>query len=211
MKSLTTKKLYYKSYDHRLVIKCRVESNDTSLPSSDTIAWIMEQKFPGKYRINSSNHYSWKCQGTKWKHYKVESQKIVFFKDPEAFEALKSTIGEQFFTEYEKPASAAHKQTLEKEKVITRSSLFYGKYRYVVRFKIKVVGGVWTTSHIVDAKKWAEEYFGKDPERIKINTNWNGSFFFANASDAMIFKLSQTEFESMERIVLLSEIEEAGQ
>jgi hypothetical protein len=170
------------------------------------IKWVLAQKFnKADYRGTESDKWAWVVN--RWAA--ERTYYTLFFSDPEIFDHIKSTIGEQYLVEYEKPLDSQHSEMLEKEKVITRKKLFYDKYRFAVRAKLKTQRGQYDSSHINKMNLWCQEYFEGREGDYRANTDWNASFFFLNANDAMMFKLSNSDFSSTERIVLISELEEA--
>lgn len=202
MDELFTKKIYYRKYDHRLVIKCRNgRHNDILAPTGEVVTWLLNQDYKDAWRGISSYGYVDKIQYF-----------TVFFKNPAIFDYIKERIKPQFLTEYEKPMDEQHTEMLEKEKVVVRKQLFHNKYRIAIRCEPINRGGRWDTTHMQEMKKWCELQYGREydnKDRYKMSGWHNTSFFFADPKDAVMFKLVHQDIKRTERCVLVSEMEAA--
>jgi len=208
METLYTKKIYYKKYDHRLVVKTKDYrvGEDKQTPTVEVIQWLMAKRFPDtSWRTSTSYSYI-----TKSSHY------AVFFKGPEAYEYLREQIGEKYIIAYERPMNEEHTALLEgNDKLVTRKQLFYGKYRMCLRVSPERISA-WQTSssNIRKIKEWCVEQFGDEREnadRYMISGYSKGNFYFATPSDALLFKLTWGGQDvKTERVVLVSELEGAN-
>lgn len=211
MKELFTRKIYYKKYDHRLAIKTRKSQLHKSVPNRDIIEWILNSKFKGSWRgVASSSGSSWYRT-----HKPLQNIYTVFFKDPAIFEYLEKTIGLEHFEEFEKPIDEAHSELLEREKVVTRKQLFHRRYRFVFRIPAKFAPGRsrFSTTHLDEMEAWCKKQFGRASEnrdKYYIQRWSTGTFYFAQASDAVMFKMVWSDNIGVsERVVLVSELEAA--
>ena len=212
MKELFTRKIYYKKFNHRLAIMVRRHTTDTKSPTPEIIEWLMNRKFAKQWRGMTSSSYegSWS-----WGRKPSKNLYTLFFTDPAAFDYLESIIGRDYFDEYEKPMDEQHTEMLEKEKVITRSKLFYDKYRIAIRVPAKYQNRQSTTAHLREMQEWCVSQYGRESDNQSIyrTSIWtNGTFYFADPKDAIMFKLVfGEEIKATERVVLVSELEAARQ
>lgn len=211
MKELFTKKIYYKKYDHRLAIVVRSSRRaDAKRATPEIIEWLLDQKFEGQWRGISTSSYP---EGYTWPRSSYKNLYTIFFKDAKVFDYLEGLLGRDCFEEYEKPMDEKHTEMLETEKVITRKNLFYDKYRIAARIPTRRSNTGVQTSHLVDMVGWCKDQFGsayENKDKYRVHTWNNGTFYFAEPRDAMMFKLVFSEYiGSMDRVVLVSELEAA--
>jgi len=204
METQFTKKIYYKKYDHRLVINARTSGYREPVikPTAETVEWLLNKRFPdGGWRTVSTYSYVHKSQ-----------QCSVFFKDPVVFEYLKEQVGEDFISVLEKPLSAEHTQMLESnDKLITRKQLFYSKYRMCLRVSHTRLS-YWQTSseNVREMQAWCKEQFGDDQERCMMSGWSRGNFYFKDPKDALLFKLTWGGQDvKTERVITVAELEAA--
>ena len=214
MKELFTKKIYYKKFNHRLAIQVRRNNSDKKKPTPEIIEWLLNTKFgKGTWRGTSSHSYDYNRRD--WYTQPSQCLYTIFFKDESVFTYLEGIMGRDSFAEFEKPMDEQHTQMMEKEKVITRSILFHKKYRIAIRVPSRKnpKGPGTTTAHLDDMTEWLENNLGARQEStdVYLINRWsNGTFYFANPKDAMMFKLVFGEYiGATERVVLVSELEEA--
>lgn len=214
MKELVTRKIYYKKYNHRLAIKTRKNQNKITDPTPEIVEWLLATKFGKNWRGITSTSYE-----GHWSWHRGPSMKLytVFFRDPKIFEYLESAIGRDNFLEYEKPLDEAHTEQMEREKVVTRTQLFYKKYRIAFRVPAKTIKNKQgsSTAHFKEMMAWCEDQFGSrsdNREKYCVQYYTNGTFYFADTKDAMLFKMTWSDnIGSTERVVLVSELEAARQ
>lgn len=212
MKQLFTKKIYYKKFNHRLAIKTRTHQNQTKIPTPEVIEYLMNIKFGKDWRGITSSSYEgpWK-----WNNRPSINLYTVFFKDPDAFEYLKGIVGDDQLIEYEKPMDAAHSEMMEREKVITRKQLYHNKYRIAFRVPVKNARGQtgYSTAHLREMEEWCVSQFGpmkENSDKYHVQRWTNGTFYFAEPRDAVMFKMVWSEDIGVsERVVLISELEAA--
>jgi hypothetical protein len=192
------------------VIKLRKYKKQKKVPTQEVIEWILNTKFENQWRgIESTANNDWFSSKSIVLHY------TVFFKDPAIFDLLSETIGQENFEEYEKPIDKQHTEQMAREKVITRSQLFFKKYRIAFRIPVRRTRGRtgFTTSHITQMQEWCEDQFGpqiNNDDRYRIQRWTNGTFYFADPKDAILFKMTWSDnIGSSERVVLVSELEAA--
>jgi hypothetical protein len=201
MQEFFTKKLYYKKYNHRILFKCQKSGvKDTLAPSGEIITWLLDQKFAGQWRGITSYAYDTK-----------QTSYTIFFKNPDIYEHLAGLVDAKYFVEYEKPLDDQHTQMLETEKVVTRKTLFHGKYRIACRVDAKYKSRYnYSQQHIREMEAWCKEQFGSpysNRDRYRVNSWQNATFFFAEPRDATLFKLTHSDIRLTERVVLISEME----
>ena len=212
MKEKILQKLYYGGFNHKATIISRQpyqifhgkkkEFNKSPFRSSveEFVSGYLDKD---EFRIRENFSYL----VSKETHYTVS----VYFKNPSIIKRLEEEYG-NFFIELEKPLNDNHTEVLEKDKVITRKSLFHDKFRYCFRcsydyqrsrtdqtdiFKEMVV---WVEDNMKDKTK-NEDY--------KIFEGFGYNFYFAHPNDAMMFKMIWHDYiKSTERIRLISEIED---
>lgn len=210
MKELVTRKIYYKTYDHRLVINLRKYKHQKKIPTQEIVEWILNSKFEKQWRgIESAANDGWFTSKSAVLSY------TIFFKDPAIFDLLSETIGKDNFTEYEKPIDKDHTEQMVREKVITRERLFFKKYRIAFRVPVRRAKhrSGYSTAHISEMQDWCKEQFGPallNDDRYRVQRWTNGTFYFADTKDAILFKMAWSDYiGSSERIVLISELEAA--
>jgi hypothetical protein len=213
MKETFTKKIYYKKFNHRLAIICRKNNREPQKPTPEILEWLLNIKF-GKNNWRGITSSSYEGPYT-WQRRPAKNLYTVFFKDPEVFTYLAGIVGQDSFDEYERPMDDKHTEMLEREKVITRKILFHNKYRIAIRVparKSTTYPGT-TTKHLDEMEEWLTDNLGKrwESQDIYMVNRWtNGTFYFTNPKDAMLFKLVWGEYiGATERVVLISEMEEA--
>ena len=207
MKELFTKKIYYKKFNHRLAIMVRRHNTDNKSPTPEVIEWLLNRKFPKGWRGMTSSSYA---TPYRWGRKPDKNLYTVFFKDPEVYNFLQGIIGQDYFDEFEKPMDEQHTQMLEKEKVVTRTKLFYDKYRIALRVPAKYKNRQAITSHLLEMKVWCNSQFGQEGATYRTSIWTNGTFYFAEPKDAIMFKLVWGEdIKTTERVVLISEMEAA--
>lgn len=213
MKELYTKKIYYKEFTHRLVIDCTgtaVSQNsrkyDPCAPTGSVIYWLLNKKFGGKV---------WKGLST-YSYINGVTSYSVFFKSKAILDYLEEQIGPKYFIELEKPMDANHVEMLESnDKLVTRKQLFYGKYRMCLRVSPERLSA-WQTStqNIQEIKKWCRKQFGHEydaRDRYSMSGYAKGNFYFADAKDALLFKLTWGGQDvKTERVVTYAELEKSG-
>lgn len=212
MKELFTKKIYYKKFNHRLAIRTRSQQKQTKAPTPEVIEYLMNMKFGKEWRGITSSSY----EGS-WHRNRRPSINLytVFFKNPEVFDYLEGIVGRDQFHEYEKPMDDAHTEQMEREKVITRTQLFHKKYRIAFRVPVKTAKRTpgYSTAHLQEMEDWCVSQFGpvKDNrDRYHVQRWTNGTFYFADPKDAVMFKMVWSENIGVsERVVLVSELEAA--
>jgi len=212
MEELYTKKIYYKKFTHRVVIDCTgaaVTQNskkyDPKAPTGSVVFWLLSNKF---------NPKEWQGLST-YSYIKGTTSYSVFFKDKKVLDYLERNIGQTYFQILEKPLDDNHVELLENnDKLVTRKQLFYGKYRMCLRVSPKMVNK-WQTSttHIQEMKTWCRDQFGSPYEardRYMMSGCRKGNFYFAEAKDALLFKLTWGgEDVQTERVVTYKELEDA--
>lgn len=202
MQTLFTKKIYYKKFDHRIVIDIRSGgySSPKLKPTGEIIEWLLNRRYPeGNWRSMSTYSYihsTYQCS--------------VFSKGPELYEYLKEQIGEEYITIFEKPMSEEHVALLEgNDKLVTRKQLFYGRYRMCLRVN-HIQLGKWQTSseNVKEMQAWCDEQFGTDQERCLVSGWSRGNFYFKDPKDALLFKLTWGGQDvKTERVITLAELE----
>lgn len=204
MKELFTKKIYYKKYSHRLQIKCKYSGatgRTKTWPTSDTIEWVVAQKFPDQFRGRENINY----YGGRPSFY------TLFFSNEEIFEFAKATFGD-LLDEYERPMNSNHIEILEKgrDKVVTREKLFYDAYRVVIRISPP---SDWaqqkkSQNYIRELQDWCKDNLGPEGDAWRISGYWNKNLYFKEANDAMLCKLTFSDYiRTTETVRLLSEIQ----
>lgn len=215
MRELVTKKIYYKKFNHRLAIKTKIKYGDVKSPTPEVIEWLLNRKFANDWRATTSSSYE---GAYVWGRKPSKNLYTVFFSKPEVFDFLEGIIGRDYFDEYEKPLDASHTALMEKDKVITRTKLFYDKYRIAIRVSAKRKAGPFgssSTTHIREMQDWCVDQFGDESanlDRYKTHIWTNGTFYFTDPKDAVLFKLVfGEEIKATERVVLVSELEATRQ
>lgn len=205
MQVLFTKKIYHKKFDHRLVIAIRGNVGDKKKPTGEVIEWLLTNKFD-KTDWRGTTTYSYITRS---------SQYTVYFKKPEVLAFLKDAIANEYFNELERPMDEEHSQLLHSnDKLVTRKSLFYNKYRVCLRVSPEVLSA-WQTStaNIQKIKDWCREQFGHEwdnGDRYAMSGWSKGNFYFADPSDALLFKLTWGgEDVKTERVITVAELEAA--
>lgn len=207
-----TQKLYYKKWDHKVVLRVshewhsrhsqvkRKSANSTVL--LDFVDQHMEQD---QYRSLESTTWS-------GRHYTMF--KTIFFKDPKLLDLLKGKF-EHAIESIEKPMDAKHQEALQTERCIIRKKLFYDTYRYAMRIKTSNTYPASQSRYKTfdELEKWVklkQAQVGRPTrDHFRINREWNMTVFFTDAQDAMLFRLSWPDnIDRVDRIKLLSEVTE---
>jgi hypothetical protein len=222
MKTLTTQKLFYKKYDHRITLKIVTESvykrtkkAERSTPTESVLTYILDQQFPNDvFRIAYRTTYI--GRGTRngvYRYGRAVTSATVYFKNPKILEFIQG----QFSTDIEvieKPLDAAHAELLETTKMMTRSKLFLNKYRWVARVKPIWKNYSYRTEHIEEMKKYVKKNMKHlvNLENYTVRGHHNCSFYFENASDLVLFKMVWNEYISEAiGITLLSELDSSSE
>ena len=187
-------KLYYGKFTHKAVIKCRNHRGKVTQPTGEVVEWLMAKKFK---KDEWKGLHTWERTGYRY---------TVYFKGEDVLKFLIDQITEEFIVSTEKPMSTEHLKVLETEKVVTRRKLFYDKYRFAVRVSPKRQAGVWKSEAVQEMCEWCQENFGAAGDRYTMTYHSNASFFFRDANDVMLFKLSHHDIKTTERVMLFSEI-----
>jgi hypothetical protein len=206
MKEEFTKKIYYKKFNHRLVIKCRTPNGaNKKLPSPEIIQWSLRGLDKASYRGITSNTYSWSSYSI------TDTRFTLFFKDPKVKTMVEGVIGAENIETFERPMDEAHTDMLMRDKVVVRKSLFFGKFGFVMRASPRKEPGSYQRNslHIQEMLEWCKDHFGTQRSKDWKANHWhNASFFFREANDAMLFKLTFGEdIDQSEKIVLVKEME----
>jgi hypothetical protein len=204
MKLEFTKKIYYKKFDHRVVILTRSyrasKYSDFKIPTSECLEWLMATKF---------DRAEWKGL-TSYSYVHNQQSYTIYFKDTKVLDFLKSQLGEDGIEVLERPIDEEHSRMLtDNDKLVTRKSLFYGKYRMVLRVAPERLSQ-WQTStkNIQEMRGWCHKQFGLDDSKYSINGYSRGNFYFAEVKDALLFKLTWGgEDVKTERVITVAEVE----
>lgn len=207
MLNLFTKKIYYKKFNHRMVINTRSRTAPAKQPTAEIIEWLLVRKFGNSAKPSMP----WRGLST-YSYIDGTYNYTVFFKDMEVFDYINDMAGE-FIEILEKPMSDEHTEMLESnDKLITRKQLFYGKYRMCLRVSPEQIGKWQTSSKNIDQIKiWCREQFGDDRENADryMMSGWSkGNFYFADPKDAILFKLTWGNQDvKTERVITHAELE----
>lgn len=213
MKEKYTEKLYYKAYDHRVSIHCRAHHqkwrSKTMSRFNGCPTWDEAEEFV-KNNSGDIDHRT-RCTST-WNSKIPGRHFVVYFKDPQMLEILKNQYSD-YIDVVERPLNSDHSELLSKERVLTRKTLFHGKFRYCFRAKPKVIPGTYRTnnSELKEMADWVRSTFkdSKEYTDFQIHSGWSFNYFFSNPQDAMLFKLTWNDhIDQCDRIKLISEIEE---
>lgn len=204
MKTQFTRKIYHKKFDHRLVIKVRSSSSRRyealKQPTSEVMEWLLASKF---------DRQDWKAHAS-YSYITYDQNYTIYFSDTKVLDFVKEQVDGQYLELLEKPLDAEHTKMLkDNTKLITRKTLFYGRYRMALRVAPKRLSQ-WQTStqNIKEMKAWCEEQFGEDPNKYSVQGYARGNFYFAEASDALLFKLTWGGDDvQTERVVTVAELE----
>lgn len=204
MKTEFTRKIYHKKFDHRLVIKVRSNSprkyEGLKQPTSEVIEWLLACKF---------DRQDWKAHAS-YSYVNYNQNYTIYFTDTKVLDFIKEQVDAQYLELLEKPIDAEHtKMLMDNTKLVTRKTLFYGKYRMALRVAPKRLSQ-WQTStqNIKDMKAWCVEQFGQDASKYCVQGYARGNFYFAQASDALLFKLTWGGDDvQTERVVTVAELE----
>ena len=191
MKETYTKKLYYGKYPYRMVL---ANFKKIKFTNPNQIKRVIKASFPD---IDNRSLISY-----------MDTKVVIniFIKSQSDYDKLFEVFGPAVI-EVEKPVSGEHTSLLEKEKdrVTTRETLFYKKYRYAMRFKTR--GNKEVLSNL---QSWCVEQFGAEnqDETWSFPIYWaTATLFLASKEDAMLAKLSATNYYLFERVVLFSELQ----
>lgn len=210
----TTSKIYYGSFDHKVIIAIRTSRSRSAeykdRPWGYKVRDFVAEHGTGKVRFREQDLFKKNKRG--WGA-RDGTGLTIFFTGSDLVDKLKKEFG-QHVRFIEKPLSDAHSDMLTKERVITRKSLFHRKYRYCVRVEALSnyrTGWRRDTDKLEEIKKWHTETFAhleKGSDYHTYNGWYKANFFFKNASDAILMKMTWgDEILSTERIRLLEEIE----
>lgn len=200
MKEAITKKLYYKKWSHKVVFKA-------------TDKWASLKRIQGKAVVPAILYHV--LEEKKFSDFKaVEAYDwspahhtlTLFFKDEKILDLVKKKFSKSIDL-IEKPRDAAHMSAMETEKCIIREKYFYDLYPYAIRIKPPAKDRYQVFDELT---QWSEDYLktvGRcGPNHYHVNREWNMTIFFADAQDAMMFRLSNPDHvKQVERIKLLSE------
>lgn len=208
MKKQITEKLFFKKYDHRVIINVadyqRSHRDEKGRPHPAVLEYLIDELEPNKgVKYRHEHSYYWN---------KTPARHTIYFADKRILELILSKFADHVVSLCE-PVSDAHSEAMDKEKVIVRKSFFHGKYPYCVRTSRKYVPNTHrtTSKHMEDMVKWCEETFphlvsGQD---YYIYKGWNKSFFFKNPADVLLMKLTWGEdIDRTERIKLIEDLPE---
>lgn len=200
MKEQFTRKMYFKKYSRRVLVKCReTYSRKKDLPTSETVEWILNQKFPGEFRGKYNDAY--------FSTPRVISYSI-YFNDEQIFDYIKERFGDLVLL-YEKPLNQEHIDVLVKgrDKVITREKYFYDEFKMVARIHPEMESSKrrHQRSHFDEIKTWCKNSL--EDENWRASGCWNLNVYFKDLNDAMLFKLTFSDYiKGTETIKLISEL-----
>jgi hypothetical protein len=210
MKETFTKKLYYKKWDHKVIFRASTEWVSSRNPIAKTRVHPFLVYDAIDIKLDVDQYRTLESSAWSKKEYAV----TVFFKDPEVLELLKEKF-DYAIESIEKPASPAHSEALEKERLIIREKLYYDTYRCAVR--IKPDDGYdengWNSRYqqFDELKKWVastQKTCGRSgSDHVRINKEWNMTIFYKDPADAMLFRLTWPDcVKHVDRIKLITEL-----
>jgi hypothetical protein len=206
MKKLATSKIYYKKFNHRMVIKTKSGRNGgyykkhKDYPTQGEVYRFLDKEMLGEYRsLTNSGYYD----------YLGGILKIsVFYTDEDSW--LLDSVLEQWSEDIvdiaEAPVSDSHTELLEGDtQVVVRESLFLKKFRYKLGL-MNPSRSFYNMDYLDDADGWCEEQLGDRKDKWNRTYCSNASYYFNDIKDVMMFRLAFNGTSKVMKVVLASEL-----